>query len=398
MVKVSLVVPMYRCEGYVNALLDNLCMQDFQDMEIICVIDGSPDNTLELVREYAKTDSRIRVFSQEHKNAGAARNLGLSKVQGEYVMFPDADDTYAMNYVSRLYHAAKTNNADLAICQFAQKDHSLGTEMKYCGFRCLFTPKDRLVPAASIHYPLTSICSNLFNKIIRRDMIVSNHLFFSDTISINDVFFNATALLCADNIVLMDDHLITYNFMKQPSSISVSRGKHPEDIITVLHQLYDWLKERDLLDSYLSDYCQKMSNVCRNYSSYAQSQPFADIIARELTGEEPWKTMSDRELKQKAMLYCGATKRNLKKTEKLLAADDLTSDRKKTLHLQKSRYEHEIRNYSEIIRLLREDHSRNISRRDNYIFMRIAQIRQRGLNESIQTIYRKFLNLFQQNG
>lgn len=80
-IEVSLIVPMYCCEGYITAFLDNICRQDFQDLEIICVDDGSPDNTLELVMEYAKTDSRIRVFAQERTNAGAARNFGLSKAQ-----------------------------------------------------------------------------------------------------------------------------------------------------------------------------------------------------------------------------------------------------------------------------------------------------------------------------
>lgn len=309
-------------------------------------------------------------------------------------MFPDADDIYEKNYVSRMLAAVKTNGADMAICQFKQKDHYLGTEMKYCGYRCLFAPKDRPVPAASIHEPFSSICSNTFNKIIRRDLILSNHLSFSETISINDILFNATAILCADYIVLIDDHLITYNFLKQSKSISVSRGKYPDDVITVLHQLYDWLKERNLPDYYLSDYCQKWSNVCRSYASHNQSDRFADIIVNELINEDPWKGMSDRKLKQEAMLYCGTTKRSLKKVTKRLASDKLTYDEKKTLRFRQARYEKEIRSYSEIVRSLREDHGRKISKCDNYMIMRIAQIRQRGLRDSLQTIYRKILNLF----
>ena len=66
-VKVSLIVPMYLCEEFVEELLENLCGQDFRDIEIICVVDGSPDDTLKLVKEYSGKDSRIRIFSQEHK-------------------------------------------------------------------------------------------------------------------------------------------------------------------------------------------------------------------------------------------------------------------------------------------------------------------------------------------
>lgn len=147
------------------------------------------------------------------------------------------------------------------------------------------------------------------------------------------------------------------------------------------------------MDSYLFDYCQKWSNVCRNYASHNQSVRFADLIVNELINEEPWKGMSDRKLKQKAMLYCGTTKRSLKKVTKLLASDKLTSDEKNTLRIRQAMYEREIRSYTEIVRSLREDHGRKISKCDNHILMRIAQVRQRGISGSLQTVYRKALNL-----
>ncbi len=81
---VSVIVPMYKCDEYVSEVLDNLCAQSYKDIEIICVVDGSPDQTLDRVQESAAKDSRVRVYNQPHSGAGAARNYGLSVAKAIY--------------------------------------------------------------------------------------------------------------------------------------------------------------------------------------------------------------------------------------------------------------------------------------------------------------------------
>ncbi len=94
MPKVSIIIPIYNVEKYIKKCLDSLIKQTLDDIEIICVNDGSPDNSMEIVNEYAKNDKRFIVLTQENQGTGAARNKGIDAATGEYIMFLDPDDWY----------------------------------------------------------------------------------------------------------------------------------------------------------------------------------------------------------------------------------------------------------------------------------------------------------------
>ena len=84
MVKVSVIVPVYKAEKYFDICLDSLINQTFEDFEVICVNDGSPDNCINILRNYSKLDSRIKIFSQKNQGLSSARNTGLKYAKGEY--------------------------------------------------------------------------------------------------------------------------------------------------------------------------------------------------------------------------------------------------------------------------------------------------------------------------
>ncbi|MDY6407580.1 MAG: glycosyltransferase, partial [Pseudomonadota bacterium] len=92
MPEVSVIVPIYKTEKYLRRCLDSICAQTFRDIEIICINDGSPDNSLSILDEYAIRDTRIQIINQENKGQSAARNIGLDKAQGTYIYFVDSDD------------------------------------------------------------------------------------------------------------------------------------------------------------------------------------------------------------------------------------------------------------------------------------------------------------------
>lgn len=390
--KVSLIVPMYMCEDYVDNLLDMLCRQDFSDIEIISVVDGSSDRTFQLAEAYAKKDSRIRVFEQEHMGAGAARNFGITQAKGEYLMFPDADDEYESNYVSRLFEAIDKNHADMAICHFTTENYALGTKAKSCGYRCALTPKDRPIRLKDYKNKIKIVAAMPHNKIYRHDMVQKNELCFSNTYSCNDVLFSKTTLLCADTIVFIDDHLLTYKYLKQADSISATRDKHPEDVVTVYREYYEWLKVHQLEKDYLARYCREFSGSFRYNASHSNNETFTRMITHELSEEEPWKEMSDRELSSRAMLYCGVEKETLRKCKKALLSRNLTPRRREVLTNRVRLSENAVRNYSEIVSILREEYGRNIRLNEGYLPMRLTQVRQNGVLCSLQIVYRKIKN------
>ncbi len=113
MPKISVIIPIYNVEKYLRQCLDSIIDQTLEDIEIICIIDGSPDNSINIVKEYASIDNRIIVISQENKGLSASRNCGLKKAMGEYVYFMDSDDILDTQALEYLYKNANEYNLDL---------------------------------------------------------------------------------------------------------------------------------------------------------------------------------------------------------------------------------------------------------------------------------------------
>lgn len=115
MVKVSIIVPFFNTEKYIEKCLNSLVNQTLSDIEIICVNDGSTDNSMITVRRFALKDSRIKIIEQQNLKQGAARNNGMKIAQGEYIGFVDSDDWVDLDYFERLYNAAKKYDSDIAL-------------------------------------------------------------------------------------------------------------------------------------------------------------------------------------------------------------------------------------------------------------------------------------------
>ena len=115
MVKVSVIMPVYNAEDYLRESMESILSQTMTDLELICVDDGSQDNSLYILNEMALKDTRIKVVSQTNQGAGAARNNAMIKACGEYVYFMDADDSLELNALAELYRLSKDNDLDFAI-------------------------------------------------------------------------------------------------------------------------------------------------------------------------------------------------------------------------------------------------------------------------------------------
>lgn len=112
---ISVIIPIYNSEKYLCRCLDSIIRQSLNNIEIICINDGSTDASLHLLQKYSKNDKRIRIYSQLNQGAGAARNRGLSLARGKYVAFVDPDDYYPDNNVLKdLYKAAEKNKVNIA--------------------------------------------------------------------------------------------------------------------------------------------------------------------------------------------------------------------------------------------------------------------------------------------
>lgn len=113
---VSVIVPVYKVEPYLHQCVDSIINQTFNNLEIILVDDGSPDECPKICDEYAISDPRIRVIHQENRGVSAARNTGLDKANGQLIMFVDSDDWLDLNIIKKLYNNMVISSSDVAVC------------------------------------------------------------------------------------------------------------------------------------------------------------------------------------------------------------------------------------------------------------------------------------------
>ena len=124
--KISVVIPVYNIEDYLSECLDSIVNQSLEDIEIICVNDGSTDGSLDILKEYESKDSRVKIISQENKGIGNARNTALEYAKGEYVYFIDGDDTLELDALERLYDLNIEKNADFIIFKISNFNGETG--------------------------------------------------------------------------------------------------------------------------------------------------------------------------------------------------------------------------------------------------------------------------------
>ena len=134
---ISVIIPAYNAEKYISYCLDSVLNQTFTDFEIICVNDGSKDGTLNLLNEYTKKDSRIKVINQENQGCGYSRNNGYDAANGKYVYFLDSDDAIHPQFLEIMHYFAKIYNADFVCCGMEDnpekysKEHYIPENLEY---------------------------------------------------------------------------------------------------------------------------------------------------------------------------------------------------------------------------------------------------------------------------
>lgn len=124
--KISVIVPVYKAETYLRRCVNSILAQTFQDFEVLLIDDGSPDKSGEICDEYAKKDSRVRVFHKENGGVSSARQCGIDNALGEYTIHADPDDWVEPNMLEELYKKAKKEDADMVICDYYTEGTNTG--------------------------------------------------------------------------------------------------------------------------------------------------------------------------------------------------------------------------------------------------------------------------------
>lgn len=184
---ISFVVPVYNGELYIERCLESICRQTYTNIEVVVVDDGSTDKTLDIIKECAASDDRIKYFSKENGGVSAARNFAIGKMQGEYVFFVDADDWVDLEMAEYNYQFMRQHNADIVINDFYyNKANSVSLSETFQIDRGNVKP-EVIRRALIVSDNMNSQCISLYSaKIIREN----NILFPESIISGEDNIFN----------------------------------------------------------------------------------------------------------------------------------------------------------------------------------------------------------------
>lgn len=218
--KVSVIIPVYNVEEYLRDCLDSVVNQTLKEIEIICIDDGSTDNSLEILKEYAQKDKRFTVIKQQNHGASIARNCGLTCAKGEYVGFVDSDDWLDLNFYEVLYNKASVSNADIARTKY---------KYAYDNFEvCEQTLSDIIDEkiASSLDLNINDHSVVIWNALYRLKFLRENHIDYFDNIAgAHDIPFTARVTYYSLKTIPVDGTFYNYrkNIAKQLSTFSEAR-------------------------------------------------------------------------------------------------------------------------------------------------------------------------------
>ena len=241
--KISVIMPVYNADDYIAQAIETVLGQTLTDFELICVDDGSTDKSVEIIKSYAKNDERIRLIEMSHIGVGTARNKGLLKSRGEYMIFLDADDFYEVTLLEKLYNTAKENNLDIVATDFDLYDNKKARFIK--------SPEEEHgniyasgTVASKNEFPdfiLQSTTGYVWNKLFSSAFIKEKEILFSPELYVfEDVYFVCCALSLADRVSRVHETLVHHRIYHLQQRAKLFK-KHYDQVPVVYLRVKEFL-------------------------------------------------------------------------------------------------------------------------------------------------------------
>lgn len=249
-------------EKYLPKCLESLIKQTLNDIEIICVNDGSMDNSLAILKEFASKDSRIRIIDNQHQGVAKTRNTGIEQSTGEYIGFVDSDDYIDIDFFEKLYNSATKSNSDIAIASILKHKNFFNIyNAKYTKEETTITIQDKI-----------KLCEDkkhfffyAWNKIYHSGFIKENNIKFSEGQIYEDVMFAIKALYYSNKIISV--YGTKYHYIEHENSLTKYKDKTGE-------------KEQDLVKAYseLQEFCNSKNIEIPERLNYYTKENFGFIL------------------------------------------------------------------------------------------------------------------------
>lgn len=252
-VAITIIIPVYNASKYISPCLDSILgNKKINNIEVICIDDGSTDDSFFILKKYECNDSRVKVFSQKNKYAGVARNVGIAHAKGEYILFIDADDKlYNGDNLLFAYNEAMQNQADIVVCK-ATSINNIGKTTGECSW-CL---RENYLPSKPV-FNKNDIGPFLFfftsgapwGKLYKSSFIKDNLISFPSLKRSEDFFFVEQALTLANRIIVVPKFISSYRMIEGSLSLENTKDETPLIFSEAEKMLEDKLKELKVYDS-----------------------------------------------------------------------------------------------------------------------------------------------------
>ena len=256
MVKLSIIIPVYNVENYISQCLDSILNQTFKDFEIICVNDGSTDNSLNALLKYKNKDERITIIDKKNEGSGIARNTGLTIAKGDYVYFVDGDDWIEDNSLGKIVSKADELNTDILI--FGGLSYYNGKGKKGC-YSADKLPKkylNKVFSSEDIKKDIFKFPSTAWTKLYKRDFLLINNIKFQDIKIGQDQLPFFHSMIKAQRIALLPENIYCYRKNRKGSAMTVKKKKNFSPIY-VFYGIESMLKSENLLEEYKNIFVNK---------------------------------------------------------------------------------------------------------------------------------------------
>ena len=277
MPKVSVIVPIYNVEKYLEKCINSLLSQTLEDIQIILVNDGSKDNSGNIAKEYEKNNND-RVIYVEKENGGLsdARNYGLKYATGDFIAFLDSDDYIEKNAYEEMYNKAIEENADYVECDFIWEfPNKIRVDKQY--------------PYKNKKEMLSFVRVVAWNKLIKRQLIIDNNLEFPKGLRYEDIEFTYKLIPFVNKFAYVDKSFIHY--VQREGSIANVQNERTAEIFTVLDNVIEFYKKNNIYEEYRNELeynyaryllCSSLKRMCK----------IKDKTIREKLLTESWERLN----------------------------------------------------------------------------------------------------------
>lgn len=269
-IKISVIMPVYNAYDYLKPAIDTVLAQTLTELELICIDDGSTDKSLSIIKECQEKDARIRIVTENNAGASVARNKGIVRARGEFMIFLDADDIYEPTLLETLYNLATEKELDIAVSSFdilnnKQGKHSPASPETHGD---IFASGAVVSKNEFPDYILQSTTGYVWNKLFRTSFVKEKELVFAPELYVfEDVHFVSTALSLASRVAKCDKVLIHHRVYSEQSRAKLFK-KYYSQVPVVYFKIKEFLMQHGtyvpLTRSYLNlsaERCFKIFNL-----------------------------------------------------------------------------------------------------------------------------------------